>query len=128
MSKAFTKETEQDDDDLDAGLPTIPAGSKNYITPAGHQRLKDELTYLLNKERPAVTVAVSWAAKNGDRSENADYQYGKKRLREIDRRLRFLTKRLDIAEEINPALPREDDAAERVFFWCHSDLCECRRC
>ena len=116
MSKAFTKETDQDDDDLDAGLPTIPAGSKNYITPAGHQRLKDELTYLLNKERPAVTVAVSWAAKNGDRSENADYQYGKKRLREIDRRLRFLTKRLDIAEEINPALPREDDAAERVFF------------
>ena len=116
MSKAFTKETDQDDDDLDAGLPTIPAGSKNYITPAGHQRLKDELTYLLNKERPAVTVAVSWAAKNGDRSENADYQYGKKRLREIDRRLRFLTKRLDIAEEIDPAAPREDDAAERVFF------------
>jgi transcription elongation factor GreB len=116
MSKAFTKETDQDEDDLEAGLPPLPVGSKNYITPGGHQRLKDELTYLLNKERPAVTVAVSWAAKNGDRSENADYQYGKKRLREIDRRLRFLTKRLDIAEEIDPAAPREDDAAERVFF------------
>ena len=116
MSKAFTKEADQDEDDLEAGLPPLPVGSKNYITPGGHQRLKDELTYLLNKERPAVTVAVSWAAKNGDRSENADYQYGKKRLREIDRRLRFLTKRLDIAEEIDPAVPREDDAAERVFF------------
>ncbi len=116
MSKAFTKESDEDEDDLEAGLPPLPVGSKNYITPGGHQRLKDELAYLLNKERPAVTVAVSWAAKNGDRSENADYQYGKKRLREIDRRLRFLTKRLDIAEEINPAAPREDDAAERVFF------------
>ncbi len=116
MSKAFTKETDQDEDELDAQLLPLPLGSKNYITPGGHQRLKDELTYLLNKERPAVTVAVSWAAKNGDRSENADYQYGKKRLREIDRRLRFLTKRRDIAEEIDPAAPREDDAAERVFF------------
>lgn len=116
MSKAFTKETDQDEDELEAGPPPLPVGSKNYITPGGHQRLKNELTYLLNKERPAVTVAVSWAAKNGDRSENADYQYGKKRLREIDRRLRFLTKRLDIAEEINPAAQREDDAAKRVFF------------
>jgi transcription elongation factor GreB len=116
MSKAFTKETDQDEDELEAGPPPLPVGSKNYITPGGHQRLKNELTYLLNKERPAVTVAVSWAAKNGDRSENADYQYGKKRLREIDRRLRFLTKRLDIAEEINPAAQREDDAAVRVFF------------
>ncbi len=116
MSKAFTKETDQDEDELEAGPLPLPPGSKNYITPGGHQRLKNEWTYLLNKERPAVTVAVSWAAKNGDRSENADYQYGKKRLREIDRRLRFLTGRLDIAEEISPAAPREDDAAERVFF------------
>jgi transcription elongation factor GreB len=97
MSKAFTKETENDDDsELEGGLPP--------------------LTYLLNKERPAVTSAVSWAAKNGDRSENADYQYGKKRLREIDRRIRFLTKRLDNAEIVDPAAPRDPEVAERVFF------------
>ncbi len=123
MSKAFTKESDNDsnsgvdsDDDLEGGLPPLPAGAKNYITPGGHQRLKDEFAYLLKKERPTVTSAVSWAAKNGDRSENADYQYGKKRLREIDRRLRFLTKRLDNAEVVDPAAPREGDAAERVFF------------
>jgi transcription elongation factor GreB len=117
MSKAFTKETDNDDDDdLEGGLPPLPAGAKNYITPGGHRRLKEELTYLLNKERPVVTSAVSWAAKNGDRSENADYQYGKKRLREIDRRIRFLTKRLDNAEIVDPAAPREDEVAERVFF------------
>lgn len=117
MSKAFTKESDaEDDDDLEAGMPPIPAGSKNYITPGGHQRLKDEFDYLLKKERPAVTSAVSWAAKNGDRSENADYQYGKKRLREIDKRLRFLTKRLDNAEVVDPLTPRDEEAAERVFF------------
>ncbi len=117
MSKAFTRETDADDDDGQApGSAPIPPGAKNYITPGGYQRLKDELGYLLDKERPAVTVAVSWAAKNGDRSENADYQYGKKRLREIDRRIRFLSKRLDIAEVVDPAAAREDEAAERVFF------------
>jgi transcription elongation factor GreB len=117
MSKAFTKETENDDDDeFEGGLPPLPAGAKNYITPGGHLRLKEELTYLLNKERPTVTSAVSWAAKNGDRSENADYQYGKKRLREIDRRIRFLTKRLDNAEIVDPAAPRDAEVAERVFF------------
>jgi transcription elongation factor GreB len=117
MSKAFTKETDQDDDDdLEGGLPPLPVGAKNYITPGGHQRLKDEFLYLLDKERPTVTSAVSWAAKNGDRSENADYQYGKKRLREIDRRLRFLTKRLDNAEVVDPSAAREGDAAERIFF------------
>jgi transcription elongation factor GreB len=118
MSKAFTREREQDDDDDDgdASASPLPAGSKNYITPGGHQRLKDEFQYLLKKDRPAVTAAVSWAAKNGDRSENADYQYGKKRLREIDRRLRFLTKRLDIAEVVDPELPRDEDQAEQVFF------------
>ena len=116
MSKAFTKETDQEDDEPeDGGLP-LPAGSKNYITPGGHQRLKDEFQYLLKKDRPAVTAAVSWAAKNGDRSENADYQYGKKRLREIDRRLRFLTKRLDIAEAVDSAMPRDDELADQVFF------------
>jgi transcription elongation factor GreB len=117
MSKAFTKESTQDDeDDLEDGASPLPAGSKNYITPGGHQRLRDEFQYLLNKERPAVTNAVSWAAKNGDRSENADYQYGKKRLREIDKRLRFLTKRLDNAEVVDPAADRDEEIAERVFF------------
>ncbi len=120
MSKAFTKESDgsgdDGDDDLNVGLPPIPPGSKNYITPLGHQRLKDELLFLLDKDRPAVTAAVSWAAKNGDRSENADYQYGKKRLREIDRRIRFLTKRLDSAEVVDPAAPRDEELAEQVFF------------
>lgn len=117
MSKAFTKESDQDeDDDLDGGPSPIPAGSKNYITPGGYRRLKDEFEFLLKKERPAVTSAVSWAAKNGDRSENADYQYGKKRLREIDRRLRFLTKRLDAAEVVDPELPRDEEIADQVFF------------
>lgn len=116
MSKAFTRENDQDDDDLEESVSPLPAGSKNYITPGGHQRLKDEFQYLLKKDRPAVTAAVSWAAKNGDRSENADYQYGKKRLREIDRRLRFLTKRLDIAESVDPATPREQDLSDQVFF------------
>ena len=117
MSKAFTKENEQnDDDDVDIGSSPIPAGSKNYITPDGYKCLKDEFDYLLKKDRPTVTAAVSWAAKNGDRSENADYQYGKKRLREIDRRLRFLTKRLDIAEVVDPETPRDEDSAEQVFF------------
>lgn len=116
MSKAFTKETDAEDDDLESGAAPIPAGSKNYITPGGFQRLKDELSYLLDRERPAVTAAVSWAAKNGDRSENADYQYGKKRLREIDRRIRFLTKRLDQAEVVDPLTPRDEELADRVFF------------
>ena len=117
MSKAFTKESDQDDDDeLETAGAPLPEGSKNYITPAGHQCLKDEFDYLLKKDRPAVTAAVSWAAKNGDRSENADYQYGKKRLREIDRRLRFLSKRLDAAEVVDPETPRDDDTADQVFF------------
>ena len=117
MSKAFTKESDQDDDDdLEEGGSPLPPGSKNYITPCGHQCLKDEFEYLLKKDRPAVTAAVSWAAKNGDRSENADYQYGKKRLREIDRRLRFLTKRLDAAEVVDPETPRDEDMADQVFF------------
>lgn len=117
MSKAFTKESDQDDDDeLDLGASPMPAGSKNYITPDGYKCLKDEFDYLLKKDRPTVTAAVSWAAKNGDRSENADYQYGKKRLREIDRRLRFLTKRLDIAEVVDPETPRDEESADQVFF------------
>src|SRR5688500_17605505 len=89
---------------------------KNYITPSGLQRLKDEHRFLLTKERPAVTQVVAWAASNGDRSENADYQYGKRRLREIDRRIRFLTKRIDAAEVVDPETPRPGAAATRVFF------------
>jgi transcription elongation factor GreB len=89
---------------------------KNYITPLGLQRLKDEHRFLLNRERPAVTQVVAWAASNGDRSENADYQYGKRRLRQIDSRIRFLTKRIDAAEVVDPAAPRQPSAAARVFF------------
>ena len=90
--------------------------ARNYITPAGLQRLKDERRFLLTRERPAVTQVVAWAAGNGDRSENADYQYGKRRLREIDRRIRFLTKRIDAAEVVDPEAPRGGRAATRVFF------------
>src|SRR6478672_13473816 len=89
---------------------------KNYITPAGLQRLKDEHRFLLNRERPAVTQVVAWAASNGDRSENADYLYSKRRLRQIDSRIRFLGKRIDSAEVVNPAAPRSGAAAKRVFF------------
>ena len=89
---------------------------KNYITPSGLQRLKDEHKFLLTRERPAVTQVVAWAASNGDRSENADYQYGKRRLREIDRRIRFLTKRIDAAEVVDPEAPRTGRAATHVFF------------
>jgi transcription elongation factor GreB len=89
---------------------------KNYITPGGLQRLRDELRFLLTRERPAVTAVVSWAASNGDRSENADYQYGKRRLRQIDGRIRFLTKRIDAAHVVDPESPRSGRAATQVFF------------
>ena len=120
MSKAFTKEFDRDDDEHDdaaeeSAQPQL-AGVKNYITPSGLQRLKDELRFLLVRERPAVTQVVAWAAGNGDRSENADYQYGKRRLREIDRRIRFLTKRIDAAEVVDPEAPRRGRAATHVFF------------
>lgn len=113
MSKAFTKETDTEDDDDAPGLPALPAGTRNYITPQGYRRLREELMTLLDVERPKIVETVSWAAKNGDRSENGDYLYGKKRLREIDRRIRFLTKRLDIAEVADPALHHGND---QVFF------------
>jgi len=113
MSKAFTKESDGEDDDLDAGLPPLPAGGKNYVTPAGYARLRDELLDLMDNERPKVVEAVHWAAKNGDRSENGDYLYGKKRLREIDRRIRFLTRRLEIAEITDPSAHHGGD---QVFF------------
>jgi transcription elongation factor GreB len=120
MSKAFTKESDREDDEPDqAAEEAVHAqlkGVKNYITPSGLQRLKDEHKFLLTRERPAVTQVVAWAAGNGDRSENADYQYGKKRLREIDRRIRFLTKRIDAAEVVDPEAPRSGHAAAKVFF------------
>src|SRR5919199_1183237 len=115
MSKAFTKETDGGDDDLqDDDQPQgLPPGAKNYMTPRGHQRMRDELQHLVRVERPKVVETVSWAAGNGDRSENGDYIYGKKRLREIDRRIRFLTKRLEIAQVVDPAQQTNRD---RVFF------------
>jgi transcription elongation factor GreB len=102
MSKAFTRETDGDDDEH--ALPPLPAGSKNYITPQGYAVLRDELFELIDNERPRIVEIVHWAASNGDRSENGDYLYGKKRLREIDRRIRFLTKRLEIAEVTDPSV------------------------
>lgn len=113
MSKAFVKEDDQQDEDLVPEAVALPAGTKNYITAEGYKTLRAELKHLLNTERPEVVQVVSWAASNGDRSENGDYIYGKKRLREIDRRIRFLTKRLEIAEVVDPALQPNKD---RVFF------------
>ena len=112
MNKAFTKESDDADDD-DLQLPALPASGKNYITPAGHARIRAELLDLIDNERPKVVDIVHWAASNGDRSENGDYIYGKKRLREIDRRIRFLTKRLEIMEITDPALHHGSD---QVFF------------
>jgi transcription elongation factor GreB len=112
MSKAFTRESEGSDDDDDS-LSPMPAGTKNYITPAGYARLRAEWMALIDDERPKVVEVVHWAASNGDRSENGDYLYGKKRLREIDRRIRFLTKRLEIAEIADPSLHHGND---QVFF------------
>ena len=111
MNKAFVREDAGDADDEDGGaqLPPLPAGSKNYLTPQGYARLRAELKSLVEDERPKVVETVSWAAKNGDRSENGDYIYGKKRLREIDRRIRFLTKRLDIAEVVDASLQHGND-------------------
>ena len=112
MSKAFTKETDSEDDD-DIGLPPLPIGGKNYITPAGYARIRAELIDLIDVERPKVVEVVHWAASNGDRSENGDYIYGKRRLREIDKRIRFLTKRLEIAEISDPSV---HFGSEQIFF------------
>lgn len=112
MSKAFTKESEADDEE-DLQLPALPSGGKNYMTPAGYAALRAELLDLMDNERPKIVDVVHWAASNGDRSENGDYLYGKKRLREIDRRIRFLTKRLEIAEITEPSVHFGSD---QVFF------------
>jgi transcription elongation factor GreB len=114
MNKAFVKESgDAADDDLDIVQPDVPAGAKNYITPAGHKRLRDELLHLIDQDRPEVVKLVSWAASNGDRSENGDYIYGKRRLREIDRRIRFLTRRLDLAEVVDSS---KQENLDQVFF------------
>ena len=113
MSKATPSEQAHDDDEDLEGAVRIPSGAKNYLTPQGFARLKEEALRLLNQERPELVKVIAWAASNGDRSENADYIYGKRRLREIDRRIRFLTKRLDIAEVIDPA---GREPTDQVFF------------
>jgi transcription elongation factor GreB len=107
MRKGFTRKPQPD-----APGPLV----KNYITPSGLQRLKDEHRFLLSRERPAVTEVVAWAASNGDRSENADYRYGKQRLRQIDGRIRFLTKRIEAAEVVDPEAPRSGLAKTKAFF------------
>ncbi len=117
MSKAFTRENdaapEEDVDADDVAAPALPAGSKNYLTPEGYATLRSELLTLIDAERPKVVEVVSWAASNGDRSENGDYHYGKKRLREIDRRIRFLSRRLDVAAITDPSVHHGGD---QVFF------------
>ena len=114
MNKAFVKESDnEDDEDALALAQAIPAGAKNYITPAGYQRIKDELLQLIDVDRPEVVKIVHWAASNGDRSENGDYIYGKRRLREIDRRIRFLTKRMDSAAVVDPTVHHGND---QIFF------------
>jgi transcription elongation factor GreB len=117
MSKAFTSEETPADDETEGPVASpLPAGARNYMTPGGFARLRRELDALVSQERPELVATVAWAAGNGDRSENGDYIYGKKRLREIDRRIRFLVRRLDNAEVVDPAMPRDEDVASRVYF------------
>jgi len=121
MNKAFVREGDGDDDEELEPALKLPAGTRNYITPAGHARLKDELGHLVKRERPQVVEVVAWAASNGDRSENGDYIYGKRRLREIDRRIRFLTKRLELAEIVDPLRQGDND---QVFFGARITVAE----
>ena len=113
MNKAFTRETSSEDEDDESLAPALPTGTKNYMTPQGHDRMRSELLQLIDDERPKVVEIVHWAASNGDRSENGDYIYGKKRLREIDRRIRFLTKRLELASISDPSVHHGND---QIFF------------
>jgi len=123
MNKAFVKESDRDEDDDLPESRALPAGTKNYMTVTGYRALNDELMHLMNVERPEVVSVVSWAASNGDRSENGDYLYGKKRLREIDRRIRYLTRRLESAEVVDPALQPNRD---QVFFGATVRYCDSR--
>lgn len=112
MSKVFTRESDNEDDE-NLQLPVLPVSGKNYMTPAGYAQMHQELMALIDIERPKIVDVVHWAASNGDRSENGDYLYGKKRLREIDRRIRFLTQRIEIAEVIDPSVHHGN---EQIFF------------
>jgi transcription elongation factor GreB len=121
MNKAFVRESDSDDEEELQPALKLPAGTRNYITPAGHARLKDELEHLVKRERPHVVEVVAWAASNGDRSENGDYIYGKRRLREIDRRIRFLTKRIENAEVVDPLRQGNND---QIFFGARVTIAE----
>lgn len=121
MSKAFTRETDDADDDELEGMPKLPVGVKNYITPRGYARLQAEFNHLWKIERPELVKTITWAASNGDRSENADYIYGKRRLREIDRRVRFLRKRIEQAEVVDPA---QRGYCDQVFFGATVTVCD----
>ena len=123
MNKAFTRESDDaDEDEVPDSAPAIPSGSKNYMTPGGFGRMKDELDRLVGTERPELVATIAWAAGNGDRSENGDYIYGKKRLREVDRRIRFLIKRLDSAEVVDPTGRAGADDDDRIFFGATVDV------
>jgi transcription elongation factor GreB len=122
MNKAFTRETDDTEDDVPDSAPLLPAGTKNYMTPGGFARLKSELDQLLGAERPELVATIAWAAGNGDRSENGDYIYGKKRLREVDRRIRFLIKRLDNAEVVDPTARPGAEDEDRVYFGATIDI------
>lgn len=122
MNKAFVKENDNEDDaEGTSNEPELPPGTKNYMTPGGHRKLRDEFEYLVKVERPNVVQVVSWAAGNGDRSENGDYIYGKKRLREIDKRIRFITKRLDNAVVVDPT---QQANLDQVFFGATVVICD----
>jgi transcription elongation factor GreB len=126
MNKAFTREADDgaDDDDMPDIAPALPSGSKNYMTPGGFARMKEELDCLVGTERPELVATIAWAAGNGDRSENGDYIYGKKRLREVDRRIRFLVKRLDNAEVVDPSGRAGADDDDRIFFGATVDVAD----
>ena len=126
MSKAFTRENDSDLDEELEGAPPLPVGTRNYMTPGGFARLKAELALLVERERPEIVATVAWAASNGDRSENGDYIYGKKRLREVDRRIRFLIRRLDNAEVVDPLARRDSDNADQIFFGATVTVCNQR--
>jgi len=121
MNKAFVRESDSDDEEDVSPSLKLPPGTRNYITPSGHARLKDELEHLVKRERPQVVEVVAWAASNGDRSENGDYIYGKRRLREIDRRIRFLTKRIENAEVVDPLRQGNND---QIFFGARVTIAE----
>jgi transcription elongation factor GreB len=126
MNKAFTREIDETEDDAPEDALPLPAGTRNYMTPGGFAKLKSELDRLVGSERPELVATIAWAAGNGDRSENGDYIYGKKRLREVDRRIRFLVKRLDRAEVVDPTSHAGSDDDDRIFFGATVDVVNAR--